>query len=319
MIKEEKQQVLLPALLSKRNHTFAGLIDGITLSVAAILIIVIFMMYLTEVSFNGNIDWKNVGFSGALMYVCTVSFYFLLRSFSSRKGRLTQNHLKAQERIEKNNAEIVERGYASRTREYCRAWEDAEIDSARSHVLADAGIALVQFKEEYCKYSAKELAAEFPDLTEYQCETIARAKKIKRLRYDESYLTVYDKHGRRKSPSGGFTTRTLRHIQTLQTLVTTALSSVFSVYMALDIIANPSFATVVMCLVKIVIILGCGAWGMIGGWNMSSVREVEEMGAKADEQERFIKWCESAPKKEKSDAAAVETCNAAAVVPARAV
>ena len=131
MIKEEKQQVLLPALLSKRNHTFAGLIDGITLSVAAILIIVIFMMYLTEVSFNGDIDWKNVGFSGALMYVCTVSFYFLLRSFSSRKGRLTQNHLKAQERIEKNNAEIVGKGYASRTREYCRAWEDAEIDSAR--------------------------------------------------------------------------------------------------------------------------------------------------------------------------------------------
>lgn len=294
---DNKPKEFLPVVRPAKSKTFASLIDGITLSVAAILIIVIFMMYLTEVSFNGNIDWKNVGFSGALMYVCTVSFYFLLRSFSSRKGRLTQNHLKAQERIEKNNAEIVERGYASRTREYCRAWEDAEIDSARSHVLADAGIPLADFKEKYCAYGMKELAAAFPDLTEYQRETIACAKKIKRLRYDESYLTVYDKHGRRKAPSGGFTTRTMRHIQTVQTLVTTALSSVFSVYMALDIIANPSFATVVMCLVKIVIILGCGAWGMIGGWNMSSVREVEELNAKADEQERFQKWCEITPEK----------------------
>ena len=41
-----------------KSKSFASLIDGITLSVAAILIIVIFMMYLTEVSFNGNIDWK---------------------------------------------------------------------------------------------------------------------------------------------------------------------------------------------------------------------------------------------------------------------
>ena len=318
MIKEEKPQEFLPAPIPKRNRTFAGLIDGITLSVAAILIVVIFMMYLTEVSFNGNIDWKNVGFSGALMYVCTVSFYFLLRSFSTRKGRITQNYLKAQERIEKNNEVIVGNGYASRTREYCRAWEDSELDSARSHVLADAGVRLEEFKSEYCKYGIKELASKFPNLTEYQCETISRAKKIKRLRYDESYLTVYDKHGRRKSPSGGFTTRTLRHIQTMQTLVTTALSSVFSVYMALDIIANPSFATVVMCLVKIVIILGCGAWGMIGGWNMSSVREVDEMGAKADEQERFIKWCEITPKKVNNETV-METGNTAAVVSACAV
>ena len=91
---DKKPQEFLPALRPAKSKSFASLIDGITLSVAAILIIVIFMMYLTEVSFNGNIDWKNVGFSGALMYVCTVSFYFLLRSFSSRKGRLTQNHLK---------------------------------------------------------------------------------------------------------------------------------------------------------------------------------------------------------------------------------
>lgn len=36
---------------------------------------------------------------------------------------------------------------------------------------------------------------------------------------------------------------------------------------------------------------------MIGGWNMSSVREVEELNAKADEQERFQKWCEITPEK----------------------
>lgn len=33
--------------------------------------------------------------------------------------------------------------------------------------------------------------------------------------------------------------------------------------------------------------------GMIGGYNFSTQQEVREMDARADEQERFIKWCET--------------------------
>lgn len=292
MIKDEKSQDL-PALRPARNKTFAGLLDGLTLTVAGILIVVIFMVYMTQVSFNSSVDWKDAGFESGLMYICTVSFYLLLRSYSARKGRATEAYLKATERIERNNDEIVGRSFAGHTHEYCRAWEEEELNGAREHVLADAGIKLEEFCGEYCKYNKKELGKKFPGLSEFQRKTILRAKRIKRLKYDESYLSVYDKHGRRCAPSGGFTTRKMKRLQLVQTLVTTALTSALSISMALSIVEDPSFATVVMCLVKIVIIIGSGIWGMIGGYNMSAVREVEEMGAKADEQARFIKWCES--------------------------
>lgn len=314
MIKEDKPQgVQVPLVHSRTNKTFASLIDGLTLTVAGVLIVVIFMVYMTQVSFNSSIDWKDAGFEGGLMYICTVSFYLLLRSYSSRKGRSIEAYTKAAERVERNNDTIVQKGHARFTHEYCRAWEEDELNAAREHVLADAGIPLKEFNDTFCKYSRKELLAKFPDLTEFQRKTILRAKRIKRLKYDESYLSVYDKHGRRCSPSGGFTARKMKRLQTVQTLVTTALTSSLSISMALNIVADPSFATVVMCLVKIVIMLGCGTWGMIGGYNMSSVREVEELGAKADEQERFIKWCEG------RNAAPVEKGNAAAVIPSQPV
>ena len=35
---------------------------------------------------------------------------------------------------------------------------------------------------------------------------------------------------------------------------------------------------------------------------MSAVRETDELGAKADEQERFMKWCETTPDKKKTPA-----------------
>ena len=317
MIREEKQQNL-PAVRPMHNRTFASLLDGLTLTVAGVLIVVIFMVYMTQVSFNSEIDWRDAGFEGGLMYICTVSFYLLLRSYSSRKGRSVEAYSRALQRIERNNDAIVQRGYARHTRAYCRAWEEEELNGAREHVLADAGIRLAEFNGTYCKYSRKELAEKFPELTEFQRQTVLRAKRIRRLKYDESYLSVYDKHGRRSSPSGGFTARKMKRVQLAQTLVTTALTSSLSISMALNIVADPSFATVVMCLVKIVTILACGVWGMIGGYNMSAVREVEEMGAKADEQERFIKWCEQAPKGEKDDPA-LETGAAPAVVPSQPV
>lgn len=292
MIKEEKPQGYLPSPRPVKNRSFATLIDGLTLTVAGVLIVVIFMVYMTQVSFNSSVDWKDAGFEGGLMYICTVSFYLLLRSYSTRKGRAIEVYIKAGERIERNNAEIVHRGYARHTREYCRMWEEDELNGAREHVLADAGIKLAEFNDGFCRYGKRELCSKFPELSEYQVKTILRAKRIKRLAYDESYLSVHDKHGRRSAPSGGFTARKMKHWQTVQTLVTTALTSSLSISMALNIVADPSFATVVTCLVKIVIILGCGAWGMICGWNMSSVREVEELNAKADEQERFIVYCE---------------------------
>lgn len=299
MIQDGKpQDNKIPVLRPVRNKTFASLIDGLTLTVAGVLIVVIFMVYMTQVSFNSHIDWKDAGFEGGLMYICTVAFYLLLRSYSSRKGRAVDGYVKASARIEKNNETIVKRGFARYTHEYCHAWEEEELNSAREHVLADAGIRLSEFNENFCKYGKKELRTKFPELSEYQLKTILRAKRIRRLTYDESYLSVYDKHGRRCAPSGGFTTRKMKRLQIIQTLVTTALTSSLSISMALSIVADPSFATVVTCLVKIVIILGSGIWGMIGGYNMSSVREVEEMGAKADEQERFIAHCENKYAKE---------------------
>ena len=286
----------------RKNRAFSDFIDGITLTVVAVLLVVIFMVYMTQVSFNSDISWKDVGFEGVLMYACTVAVFLLLRSFSRRKGKRTDKYNLAVERIEMNNSRIVSEGYARRTAEYCHEWEDRELDITRERILSESGIKLNEFNERYCKYGKRELLSKCTELSEFQIKTIIRAKKIKRLKYDESYLSVSDRNGRRISPSGGIKTKTIIHLQTLQTLITTAITSLFSVSMALDIIADPSFATVVTCLVKIVILLCSGTWGMVGGYNMSAVREVAELGAKADEQERFMKWCETTPDKKKTPA-----------------
>lgn len=281
---------------------FSAFLDGITLSVVALLVIVIGMLYMTQINVNTGISIYQLGLESGILYGATVSIYLLLRSFARRKGIATLEWHNAFVAVERNNDWIVEKGIANRTSAYCRAWEDSELDSSRERILADAGITLAEFNEKYLKYTVKEIKKTYSKLSDFEYETICRAKRAKRLHYNEDYLSVYNKYGKRQSPSQRMTTKTMERLTTVRILITTAITSVLGVSMAMQLITDFSFATVVMCLVKIIIILIFGTVGMVGGYNMTAVKAVEEMNTKVDEQNRFIKWCGlDLPQKEKSE------------------
>lgn len=297
MIKDERQNTVGGGMPSaprsftpKKQHTFSDFLDGITLSVAAILVIVITMMYLTDVNSQTNFSIKEFGFSAFVMYVFTVSFYFLLRSFSGRRGKRTKEYLQVCDEIEKNANQIIENGFARYTANYCRAWEEEELDNTRKKILCEVGISVKEYNEKYCKYSDTEILTYFPALSELQRKAIADARKIKSLHYDEKYLSISDSHGRRRAPSGGFTVTWQGRVKSAQILITSAISSLFSASIAFEIISDPSFATVVYCLVRIVLILGFGVGGMVGGYYMTAVKEVAEKKEKTSEQKKFLKW-----------------------------
>lgn len=286
-------QVDLPpkVVKNRNNKAFVSFVDAITLTVVGILVVVIVLLYLTEISFNSGIDFLQFGFQSLVLYLASISIYFLLRSFARRKGRLTDGWQKAFKRIESLNDTIVESGAAGRVSEYCRAWEDAELDGSRERILADGGITLEDFKTKYLKYSKKELKNKYSDLTKFEIGIICKAKRLKRLNYSTSYLSVNNEYGSRKAPNQYISTRTLEIFNGIQKAVTMLFTAIFGVTLCVNLVSEPTLATVVMCFVKVIIVLISGAVGMAGGYNVSSVKAVEEMGNKIDEQRRFLKWC----------------------------
>lgn len=284
---------LLPPMEKRyrSSKTFSAVLDGITLGVVGILVIIIGMLYMTKISVNANIDLLTLGLESGVLYGATVSIYLLLRSFARRKGVATEAWGNAFAAVERNNNWIISNGVADKTKEYCKKWEEEELDGSRERILADAGIALKDFNELYLKYTVREIKAKYTTLSKFEIKTIKRAKRTKRLRFNEDYLSVYNKYGRRKSPSQRITVKSMERLNTVKTFITTAITSVLGVSMALQLITDFSLATVIMCLVKVAIILIFGTIGMVGGYNMTAVRAVEEMNIKADEQVRFIKWC----------------------------
>ena len=288
-----------------KNKSFSKLLDGMTISTVIIILIAVAMLYLTNITVDLNMSWKDFGYEAAILYIFTVTINFLSRSIAKRKGRETEEHKKAYGQVEILENEIIEKGLRGKEGEYCRAWETEELRFTREALLSSAGLNVSDFEKIYIKYSNKELKkiyikysnkeltenkAELA-LTDFQLKVIKKVRRIKRLNYDERYLSTNIKVGRRVSPAGEINTSKFERLRTVQYLITALFGVCLSASLALDIIVDPTFGTVVMCIIKILTILISAVAGMIGGYKLTAEMETAELSRKSAEQKNFLKWC----------------------------
>lgn len=281
-----------------KNRTFANVIDTATISTVVFLFVVVVLLYLTNISVDMDMSLKEFGYEAVILYIFTVTINFLTRSIAKRKGKEVKAHVEAYAEVEKNEKEIIDKGLRGFESEYCRNWEEQELRDARKRLLSSAGVDVTRFEGIYVKYSKAELKVKREELglTEFQLKTVLKAKRIKRLRYDEEYLSSSLKEGRRVSPAGGLNTVRFERIRTVQYLLTAFAGVCVSASLVLDIIAEPTFGTIVMCIIKLVTILISAIAGMIGGYKLTAEMQTQELLRKAVEQKNFIKWCESTDK-----------------------
>ena len=294
MIDQETTPEVIAVHKPLSGKTFSRIIDGVTVSTIILIFVSVALLYLTNISVDMNMSWKDFGYEAIILYIFTVTINLLARSVAKRRGRETKAHEEALAAVNKNESEIIDKGLRGRERDYCRQWEEDELYNQRRKILSSAKIDIQQFENTYLKYSFKELKAKAKELnlTEYQLKVICKAKKVRRLKYDEKYLSANLKEQRRVSPTDEINSSKFEKIHTIRYLITAFAGVCISASLALDIIANPTFGTIVMCVIKIITILISAVAGMIGGYKLTAEQETAELQRKAAEQKNFIKWCE---------------------------
>ncbi len=295
MIEEQKMQEAVPVVFKRTgSKTFTRMLDGVTITTILLIFVSVALLYLTNISVDMNMSWKDFGYEAVILYIFTVAINLLARSVAKRRGRETKPYEAARKAVNDNEDEIISKGLRGMERDYCRTWEEAELRDSREKVLSSVRLSVDVFESEFIKYSNKELKAKQQELglTDYQLKVIRKAKRIRRLRFDEKYLSANMKVRRRVSPTGEINTSQYEKLHTLKYLFTAFAGVCVSASLALDVIANPTFGTVVMCVIKIVTILISAVCGMMGGYKLTAELETAELLRKAVEQKNFIKWCE---------------------------
>ena len=295
MIEEQKMQEAVPVVFKRAgSKTFTRMLDGVTITTILLIFVSVALLYLTNISVDMNMSWKDFGYEAVILYIFTVAINLLARSVAKRRGRETKPYEAARKAVNDNEDEIISKGLRGMERDYCRDWEEAELRDSREKVLSSVRLSVDVFESEYIKYSNKELKDKQQELrlTDYQLKVIRKAKRIRRLKFDEKYLSANMKVGRRVSPTEEINTSQYEKLHTLKYLFTAFAGVCVSASLALDVIANPTFGTVVMCVIKIVTILISAVCGMMGGYKLTAELETAELLRKSVEQKNFIKWCE---------------------------
>lgn len=291
---EHKLSETVPVVFKRAGgKTFARMLDGMTITTILLIFVSVALLYLTNISVDMNMSLKDFGYEAVILYIFTVTINLLARSVAKRRGRETKQHMDAQKAVTDNEDQIISRGLRGMERDYCRQWEEDELRDAREKVLSSARLSVAAFESEYLKYSGKELKAKQKELglTDYQLKIIRKAKRIRRLRFDEKYLSANLKEGRRVSPVGEINSTKYERIHTIRYLLTAFVGVCISASLALEVISNPTFGTIVMCIIKIITILLSSVAGMINGYKLTAEMETAELLRKAVEQKNFIKWC----------------------------
>lgn len=282
-----------------KERTFADYLDtSIVIMIVGIVVAIILTFFVTFI-FDPRFDWKEVGVNTILITACTIAVYLLVRYYAMRKGRKTNGWVQANERVKERGKTIIESDRAKLIPKYCRAWEDERLKSDITVALAPVGITYDEFKSKYAALGKREIKEQYKDLTAYQFKTVLRAKKIKRLHFDERYFYVNSAPSNRgRAPGGGINTKQLNRLTIARITMTSVVTSLVSATLLRDIIIDFSAASVIKCVIKLAIIIFFGAIAMLGGYTFTSVREANELNAKADEIDVFLKWCAENSKSE---------------------
>lgn len=280
------------------KFTIKSAISGIMLTVFLAIIVVVVLAYFTQVTFQGEINWKEQGANALLLTVCSVAATVVMRQWGRLKGENVAERLKAIEEVKGNIKTITDGKNRGRAGEYCRAWEETEYTETLKRILEPYNITVEQFKKmRIC--NGKEIKSNYSGLTEEQVKAVLKAKKVKRLKYSEEFiLTTLNKHERRAAPDGGLTANQRNAIMTVHTIVTAVIISLITVTFMFEIISEPNLATVVSCLVKVLTLVLSAALAAYRGYNLSAVVETERLQRQIAEQKNFIAFCEENPKNE---------------------
>lgn len=276
-----------------KERTFADYLDASILIMIAGILIAIGLTFFINIVFDPHFNWKEVGVNTVLITACTIAVYLLVRYYAMRKGRKTKAWMSASEKLTVRGKNVIESDRAKFIPKYCREWEDERLESDVTITLAPVGITYGDFKEKYAAVGKRELK-KCEKLTSYQLKVVLKAKRIKRLKFDERYFYVNaSTAGRRRSPSGGLDTRKMNRLTIARIALTSVATSLVSATLLRDIIIDFSASSVIKCVIKLAIIIFFGAIAMIGGYNFTAVKETDEMNAKSDEIDVFLKWCDS--------------------------
>ena len=261
--------------------------------ISTLAIFVIVAVSFTDISFAGTFTVR-FSTSLVLLLICNYVEYFSMKHLGKEEARGEKKYQEAQKRYESTVEEVRQAGFISRIPDFCYSYAKEDYEKRLRRILLQADIDYDTYIKIYRGKKKKELPAE---LSGFEKKVIELANSVKPLNLSLEYIVSVS--GERATSRTPRDPSKISLQQDITYLIPTLLSTFFVVGILVDAIGNPSFATLVTCIVKVFLHVWNGIKGYQNGYYNILRDSLDYTLARTNLLLEGKAWCEahSAPKK----------------------
>jgi hypothetical protein len=265
------------------------LLENFRIILCVLILFVAVCFYLPEISHKFDFNVKELTVAAVVMFACSVAMYFNFLGSGTALGKKEKAFIDCSELNEKLREEIKKKNIVNFLDEFCKKVRDQILTDARSNYLELVGIKDAEYKEKYVGKTKQELLEEFPDLQKHKVKAIVKANKIKPPVLTKEMIYYSGETHAVTNKVLPINPNRKRSSKAVKDITKTAVTTVFAGSIVLDVVATPNWATVILCLLKLCVIVLAGWKGFCNGYDSISNVAVKYITCKNDLLEQALK------------------------------
>lgn len=271
--------------------------------VGVFLIFIVIVVFTTNINFASTLDWMRLGLVFFVLLFCSYSMYVNCADSGTRAGRNSEVYIDTKKEYEAAKKRIVDDKKQGRLLEFCRFYIDDELQNTRDMILSEAGLTYDLYKSEYLGKDEATIKKD-PRLSQLQIEAVLRANAVKPIKLTPDMIMKRGRGGNRRAPLG-LKPQTKKGWAFASKFITSLLTSGLTGAIALDAIANPSWATFAEMCLKLLLIVLNGFAGYRMGYENITIDTVNYINDQIDLMKQFEQYMDKNPIEEESYETAV--------------
>ena len=263
----------LDSMRESKNKAVKGFINNKGLFVGIILVFIVILVFTTNVNFQSTAEIIKLSLVIFVFMFCSYSMYVNCADSGTRAGKSTSLYITTQGEYNAIKKRIIDGNNQMRLSEFCRYYIDDELKNARKDILDGVGIDY----DEYLKIwvGADKITIESDGkLSKGKKAAIIKANAIKPVKLTPEMIMKCGRGNKRRAPLG-VRPETRKRVNYGVKLITTISTSLFTCMLALEVISNPSWATLAELFIKLLMVVLSGFTGYKMGYENITVSTVD--------------------------------------------
>ncbi len=283
----------IDAVNSTKKKVAKQFVNYSSMFVGIFLVLVVIAVFTTDIRLMSAAAWAELGLTFFILLFCSYSMYVNFSDSGTRAGRASTIFLDAQGEHDKIKKLILESKKDFRLLEFCKHYIAEELRAVREGILSNDGIKYEVYKDKYIGKDEATLKAD-KTLSDKQVKAIVKANNVKPIKLTPEMILKRGRGDGSRNPLGT-NPKTKKRLHYIIKFITTFVTSILTGIIVFDIIVEPSWATVVSCLFKLLTIVLNGFMGYKMGFENIAVETVNYMNDQIDLMQQFIQYTDKNP------------------------